>query len=194
MAKVKMPLMSASASGQVAKSLVYFSWKGLDVVRSYVIPANPNTSSQQTQRGYFSNAVELFHDTEFQDVDRSALNLAASVEKNAMSGFNWFIKKVVEALKLGNTFNPLYNADISSITKNSATVKIDCEANKTAKLYWGTTKTFLPNEVSGTYGTGTWEFSLTDLPSNSLIYFKVKNTADDESGITGIYYFKTLVS
>jgi len=111
-----------------------------------------------------------------------------------MSGFNWFIKKVVEALKLGNTFNPLYNADISSITKNSATVKIDCDSSKTAKLYWGTTKTFLPNEVSGTYGTGTWQFSLTDLPSNSLIYFKVKNTAEDESGITGIYYFKTLVS
>jgi len=60
MAKVKMPLMSASASGKIANSLVYFTWKGLDVVRSYVVPSNPNTTSQQTQRVTFQMQLIYF--------------------------------------------------------------------------------------------------------------------------------------
>jgi len=41
MAKVNAPLFSFNASGKLANSLVYFAWKGLDVVRSYIVPANP---------------------------------------------------------------------------------------------------------------------------------------------------------
>src|SRR3989304_5419175 len=44
MAKLKAPLLSFGASGKLADTLVYFPWKGLAVVRSYVIPANPNTA------------------------------------------------------------------------------------------------------------------------------------------------------
>src|SRR3972149_2455449 len=38
MAKLKAPLLSFGASGKLADTLVYFPWKGLAVVRSYVIP------------------------------------------------------------------------------------------------------------------------------------------------------------
>ena len=194
MAKVNLPLMSASASGKIAKSLVYFNWKGLDVVRSYVIPSNPRTTSQLTQRGYFSDAVDMFHDTSFTDLDRSAFNLAATASKIVMSGFNWFMQQVVDALRAANTFHPLYQCSMSNITKNSATVTIKCGVDKTAKLYWGTSKNFLPNVVSGTFSNYTWTFSLSSLPSDSYIYFYVKNTATGESGISGVYYFKTLAS
>jgi len=50
MAKVKGPLFSLDARGQIAKTLVYMGWKGIADVRKYVIPANPNTAAQQTQR------------------------------------------------------------------------------------------------------------------------------------------------
>lgn len=192
MAKLKMPLMSQSASGKLGDSLVFFNWKGLDVVRSYVIPANPKTASQTTQRGYFTSAVQLFHNTSFTDADRSAMNLAASAMKLVASGFNWFIKHVVEAKVAGDTFNPLYNCLISDVASTTATVEIDCGADKTAKLYWGTSKTFMPNEEEGTFVSPTWTFSLTGLPSNSYIYFYVKNTGADEQGKSGIYFFKTL--
>jgi len=46
MCKVTMPLMSGSASGQLAKAIVHFGWKGLSVVRKYVIPANPKSADQ----------------------------------------------------------------------------------------------------------------------------------------------------
>ena len=49
MAKVVMPLGSASASGKLGP-LVFGAWKGRNVVRSLVIPANPQTVDQGDQR------------------------------------------------------------------------------------------------------------------------------------------------
>ena len=46
MAKVTGPLFSLSASGKIANAMVHFGWKGLNVVREWVIPANPKSGSQ----------------------------------------------------------------------------------------------------------------------------------------------------
>ena len=50
MAKVYMPLLSAQASGKLAKSMVHFYWKGLNVVRQWVIPTNPRDVNQRIAR------------------------------------------------------------------------------------------------------------------------------------------------
>ena len=50
MAKVTGPLMSMSASGKLANALVYFGWKGTNVVREFVIPANPQSTGQGDRR------------------------------------------------------------------------------------------------------------------------------------------------
>jgi len=50
MAKVYMPLMSAQASGKLADAMVHFYWKGLNVVRQYVIPTNPQSIDQKLAR------------------------------------------------------------------------------------------------------------------------------------------------
>jgi len=50
MAKVYMPLLSAQASGKLAKSMVHFYWKGLNVVRQWVIPTNPRDVDQKLVR------------------------------------------------------------------------------------------------------------------------------------------------
>jgi len=50
MAKVTGPLMSMGASGKLANSIVFFPWKGRNVVREYLIPANPQSASQGNQR------------------------------------------------------------------------------------------------------------------------------------------------
>ena len=50
MAKVYMPLLSAQASGKLAKSMVHFYWKGLNVVRQWVIPTNPRDVNQRIVR------------------------------------------------------------------------------------------------------------------------------------------------
>lgn len=50
MAKVTGPLFSVSASGKIANSMVYFGWKGINVVRQWVIPSNPQSAGQGDQR------------------------------------------------------------------------------------------------------------------------------------------------
>jgi len=50
MAKVTGPLMSMTASGKIADSIVFGMRKGQAVVRQFVIPANPQSSGQGDQR------------------------------------------------------------------------------------------------------------------------------------------------
>lgn len=55
MARVSGPLMSVDASGTFAGKLVYAKWKGLQYCRNHVVPANPMTINQVTNR----NAVRV---------------------------------------------------------------------------------------------------------------------------------------
>jgi len=50
MAKVTGPLFSFSASGKIADAMVFFGWKGLNVVREWVIPVNKQSSGQGDRR------------------------------------------------------------------------------------------------------------------------------------------------
>jgi len=54
MAKTTAPLLGFGASGQIGKSNVHASWKGIKYTRQYVIPSNPNSAEQQLTRNIFS--------------------------------------------------------------------------------------------------------------------------------------------
>ena len=56
MAKPTAPLLSFGAEGTLAKTMVFSKWKGRPYVRRYVIPANPNTTAQQSTRDAFRTA------------------------------------------------------------------------------------------------------------------------------------------
>lgn len=60
MAKVKSPLLSIGAQGQIGKSQVYAVWRGVPYVRQHVTPANPRTVEQVTTRGTFHALVQLW--------------------------------------------------------------------------------------------------------------------------------------
>lgn len=62
MPKTTAPLLSFDAGGQIGKSMVFSKWKGISYVRRYVIPANPKTVKQQSNRAVFSmlNAAYLY--------------------------------------------------------------------------------------------------------------------------------------
>jgi hypothetical protein len=46
MAKVTGPLYSMSASGKIGNAMVHFAWKGINVVREWLIPSNPQSAAQ----------------------------------------------------------------------------------------------------------------------------------------------------
>ena len=60
MAKLTGPLFSLSASGTIADTLTFGSWRGIDYARARVIPANPNTTGQQTTRNTFATLREMW--------------------------------------------------------------------------------------------------------------------------------------
>lgn len=55
MAKVRGPLLSLSARGQIAQSQVYATWRGVPYSRVYAVPANPRTTAQQSTRNVFTS-------------------------------------------------------------------------------------------------------------------------------------------
>jgi hypothetical protein len=54
MAVVSAPLLSFTASGQIAKTQVYSRWKGRPYVRRLVIPSNPRSTEQTKTRNTFA--------------------------------------------------------------------------------------------------------------------------------------------
>lgn len=107
MAKLKAPLLSLGASGAIGKAIVFFPWKGLNVAREYVIPANPNTTPQQTQRGYVIDCVALIHGVEAAAVgplaalDKMAYALLGSLKPTPRTWFNTIVKQWIDQKILG---------------------------------------------------------------------------------------------
>jgi hypothetical protein len=59
-AKTTAPLLSFGSSGQIGKTQVYGSWRGVKYARRYVVPANPNSTSQQATRGVFKWLTQVW--------------------------------------------------------------------------------------------------------------------------------------
>lgn len=194
MAKVKGPLFSLSAGGQLAKTLVYGDWKGIDWVRQYVIPANPKTADQQEQRGFFSAAIEAWHVDGYTEDDVSAWNLYALANKIAASGFNMFVKFKTLAAVAVKTWGALTDCVIASILATSCSVTIDVPSDLTGKLYIGTSKTSMLTQFTGAYVDPGYTFTVIDLVADTRYYFYIANTLTDEVARTGIYSFKTAVA
>jgi len=60
MAKTRAPLLSFGGSGQIGKSIVFGSVRGVDYAREYVVPANPQTTGQLATRNVFSMLSEMY--------------------------------------------------------------------------------------------------------------------------------------
>lgn len=159
MAKLKGPLMSLGASGAIGKTLVFFPWKGLDVVREYVIPANPKTDAQNTQRGYLIACVAAIHAAQaaaanpLDSEDTAAYALLGSLEPTPRTWFNticrlWLKQKV--ATKIPSIFRNM--GAVGGSLKLTVTGQQVPESSVMAsgKLHYGTSKSALINSVACT--------------------------------------------
>jgi len=59
MAKWKSPLFS-DIRNKLGENVVFSMWKGRPYMRSYVVPANPNSLAQQAQRDHMREIVALY--------------------------------------------------------------------------------------------------------------------------------------
>ena len=60
MAKPTGALLSFSASGTIAKTAVYASWRGRQYVRRHVVPHNPRSTGQTTTRNMFKTLMASY--------------------------------------------------------------------------------------------------------------------------------------
>ena len=89
MAKWKSPFLS-EIKNKLGDSVVFSSWKGRQYMRSYVEPANPNTSNQQAFRESMSEAVNRWQTHVSGNDLEEAYNQYATPQQ--ISGFNLFTR------------------------------------------------------------------------------------------------------
>lgn len=178
MAKPKAPLFGFGASGQLGKAIVYGSWKGIDVAREYVIPANPQSSSQQTQRGKMTSAVAEWHDTTnvLSATDKLAWNRLAGVQSPPRSGFNEFCKRLIDAsIAYGAAFEHMFGIANIALTANAFKADIDDSAGGalTVTLHVGNSKTFFSASATDAQVGGLTSFTAFDtgFPAGTTVYY-----------------------
>lgn len=197
MAKLKGPLFSLGASQQIGKALVYFSWKGLNVVREYVVPSNSRTSGQTTQRGYLSDVVGYIHSAQadaapLDETDTMAYATWASVVKAATTWFNQCVKNYLDQKVAGKN---------GQVFRNGSTTpgadKLDVEiwshvapAVSTGNFWVGTSKTALIRSVAAICVSHKYSQAITGLTTGVKYYwqFRPATPAAALGQMSGIYY------
>jgi len=207
MAILKAPLMSLGASGALGKALVFFGWKGLDVVREYVVPSNPKTAAQVTQRGYLTEVVTAIHTAQalatnpLDEDDTSAYALLGSKAATPMTWFNMVVKQWIDVLIAAKVPCIYSNGTISSKTAGSFSclMTLNEKTGSTlaaATFYFGTSKSALIHSSAATVVAGvsvglTAENLAAFLTAGTKYYMQCKADAADgcEGANSGIYTF-----
>lgn len=185
MPKVTAPLLSFDARGQIAKTQVYSSWKGVAYARRYAIPSNPNTAEQILTRSVFSWLQAFWkyapsYVTAAFDAYASSLPMTG---RNALAKFN--IGALREAANLDDlVMSPgarsgLIAAGVT-LTPGDGTITVELDAPQ-LPTGWSITAAravAIPDQdpntgtdfavASGTDDTAPWSISLTSLTNDQL--------------------------
>jgi len=156
MAKIRSGILSQTR-GKVA-GIVGSVWKGINYVREYVIPANPKTAGQQSQRAKMREAVAFI-----KPAVGAVLNVYCDPFTRRMSAFNKWISHNID--KMGQ---PIQSGTIT-LTEGSLPQSLMLGGLNTAenrldlRIYNPLHSTDLPTDivVAAVRGrtTGNWAFS-----------------------------------
>jgi len=188
MGKVATPLLGFSASGKIADTLVYFTWKGLSVVRQHVIPANPKTADQVAQRGKFSAAVGSYRNYFTSAETRAAWNRFATASPKVQSGFNAFVSQCIPLSKLapGRTMSN-GAAAIAAMKAEVTMLNIDdgepADEAGNFEVWVGSTQTNLLLTGTKTISDGKITTDALGL-SGAVVFIKIRKDNIDRSGIS----------
>lgn len=200
MAKLKAPLMSLGASGSLGEALVFFPWKGIHCVRTHVVPTNPNTAAQITQRGHMTTLVDFIHAAQtlaanpFDADDVIACAALASVRATPRTWFNELCKQGIDQLVAGLRqavyCNGTTTPGASSLAVSMIATCGGANAITAGDFWYGTSRTALINSqvmvIVGPLLTAT----LAGLTTGTKYYWQFRPTAhaDFVGTRSGIYY------
>ncbi len=194
MAKTQAPLFGFGASGQLGEALVFGKWKGIDVARKYVVPANPNTSGQSTQRGYMTSAVAEWHDATnvLTATDKAAWNRYAGTLPNPQSGFNAFCSSLINnKISQNAAFEHMFGITNVVLTHNAFTADIDDSAGGVlvVTLHVGSSKTFFSASSTDAQVAGLTSFAPFDtgFAAGTTVYYYFDVPAGATYKRSGLY-------
>lgn len=95
MVKINGPLFSEGSSGALGEHLIFSNCKGVNYVKKFAAPANPNSARQFQCRTIFSDAIEAWQ--ELDSETKSLYNYRS--QKLGISGYNLFVKEYLETHK-----------------------------------------------------------------------------------------------
>jgi len=194
-AKLKAPLLSFGARGGISKAVVFFPWKRVNAAREYVVPTNPRTTAQKTQRGYLKDAVAEWHGANYTPDDRTAWNRFAGVHSELISGFNAFVRTFLDQAILGNIWTRMRDVVITNITSTTATIDVEAKYVGDAPIIeFGPFKTFFPyTQEMALTNEDHWSGTINGLTPDTLYYFTITYGQPGYNYTrVGIYGFRTL--
>ena len=200
MAKLTAPLFSFSASGAIAKSIVYFGWKGLNVARKYVIPANPKSDAQVIQRGYMKTAVAaikvaMAHATiAITSLDKSAYSLLGSLKATPRTWFNTVAKIIVDQLHDTLAW-AIWSQGVVAPSVDTLTFTLRMptqggDVTTSGKIWYGTSKSSLGSSLVATPGNLAAGMAITPLVTGTkyFLQYRPDTPAAVLGADSGIYY------
>ena len=190
LAKVEGPLFSIDADGKIAKSLIHMKRKGRHDVRRYVIPVNPKSDDQKTQRNFLKEAVYNWKNDGYTEIDIEAWNLYAKTYGDISSGYNMFLRHKINAMKEGKEWTKLYDYVVVNLTKVDANISIITPEETGARLYIGTSPKVMVRAIDGIFLENRYYYSIDELEPSTRYYMYVANRNNNVSR-TGIYTIKT---
>lgn len=207
MAKTTSPLLSMGASGKIGNTMVFFPWKGINAVRQWLVPANPKSTKQTTQRGYMTAFVSKVHEAmsdesnPLNEDDKTAYAKLAQTLGKVATWFNaaakeWMDTKVAQKTPVvyyGVTFDDL-DPDTFGITLHLAEETSEDLAD--GKFYFGRTPTAMLESATATVTSGD-KVELADedlsswMTSGNKYYVQFRPDDGDpcEGCVSGIYTF-----
>lgn len=189
--------MSLGARGQLGKDVVLTPHKGLRVARQYVVPDDPQTPGQVTQRSYMADAVAEFHAVVYTTLDIDAWNRLAALSSKSMTGFNRMCRAYMDEARQSNTwerihavlFNPPEFANVPVFVTKAT-------GGNAPTLRWGTSKTWMPNSaVMIDIGGDSWINDVVTTIPSTVYYFTIDVGATGvDLGRVGLYYFRSIAT
>lgn len=201
MAKLQAPLLSLGASGALGKAIVFFGWKGIDVARSYVVPANPRTDPQVAQRGRMTDAVDHVHTAQglaadpLAAADVTAYAVYASTLTGVMTWFNATVRQFVKQ-RVAALFGSIYRDGFTTPAVDSLLVgckwtKDTTSANDVTAgvIVYGTSPTALVNSMAAVVAAGAITATILALTTGVKYFWQFRSTAhnDFDGTRSGIY-------
>lgn len=115
MSKVKMPLMSETASGKFGDGMVYYKRYGKTICRKYVYHDGGDSEVLRKNRNLFKEAIEFFK--LLTASDKAAWNVM-SQDMN-LNGHNLFMRAAMNSFHQGQDFKPIYGVEFVTRPDNS---------------------------------------------------------------------------